>query len=163
MRDELNTRCYVNHLLAEHRRLHFLQRQMRTAVGGSVGPDEQPSFAGVVQALVRLREELTRHFAEEEGGGCLDEAVSRCPSLSGDEQRITDEHPQLLAALDRLIEQARTQPPTHQTQLAIEREFDRICEQLRQHEQAENALLSRAFGVGINGDDCVPAPLTLDT
>jgi len=84
MHDDQECRCYVDHLIAEHRRLHALLRHMRAEIAHSVSPDEQPSFNGVARVLARLREELEQHFAQEEGGGCLDEAVSRCPRLAGE-------------------------------------------------------------------------------
>jgi iron-sulfur cluster repair protein YtfE (RIC family) len=162
MRDDPECRCYVNHLIAEHRRLHSLLRHLRVEMAHSLGPDEQPSFAGVQQVLTRLRRELQQHFAEEDAGGCLDEAVSRCPRLAGEAKRIEAEHPQILAELDRLIAQSQTLPPTHPNQLALQREFDRLCQQLREHEKAENTLLSLGFGVTVNGDESGHAALTMD-
>jgi iron-sulfur cluster repair protein YtfE (RIC family) len=162
MRDDQECRCYVDHLIAEHRRLRSLLRQMRAEIAHSVGPDELPSFAGVARVLSRLREELEQHFAQEEGGGCLDEAVSRCPRLAGEEKRIEAEHPQILAEIDRLVAQTKTLPPTHPNQLTVQREFDTLCHQLRDHEKAENTLLAQGFGVPVNGDDVGQKPLILD-
>src|SRR5262245_14180241 len=160
MRDDPECRCYVNHLIAEHRRLHALLRQMRVEMAHSVSPDEQPSFAGVKRALTRLREELTRHFAEEEGGGCLDEAVSRCPRLSDEERRIEAEHPVILAKVDRLIEHAMDLPPNLQNQIALKDAFDELCAQLCAHEGAENALLEEGFGANFNGSAANTARLS---
>jgi hypothetical protein len=162
MRDDPDCRCYINHLIAEHRRLHALLRQMRVEMAHSLGPDEQPSFVGVRRVLTRLHEELQQHFAQEEGGGCLDEAVSRCPRLSGEAKRIEAEHPQILAELDRLIARSQTSPPTFPNQVALQREFDRLCQQLCQHEKAENALLAQGFGVNVNGDETGHTALTMD-
>jgi hypothetical protein len=162
MRDDLDCRCYVNHLIVEHRRLHSLLRQLRVEMGHCLGPDEQPSFAGVERVLTRLRDELEHHFAQEEGGGCLDEAVSRCPRLAGEANRIEAEHPRILADLDRLIAQSHASPPTLPNQVALGRKFDRLCQQLREHERSENALLAQAFGVAVNGDDSGHTALTMD-
>jgi hypothetical protein len=162
MRDDPDCRCYINHLIAEHRRLHALLRQMRVEMAHSLGPDERPSFAGVQRALTQLREELKQHFAEEEAGGCLDEAVSRCPRLSGEAKRIEEEHPQILAELDRLIAQSHTAPPTFPNQVTLQREFDRLCQQLREHEKAENTLLAQGFGVNVNGDESGHTALAMD-
>src|SRR5262245_22738680 len=142
MRDELEGRCYADHLMAEHRRLHSLLRQMRQAIARGVGPDEQPTFEEVGRVLARLREELVQHFAEEEAGGCLDEAVCRCPRLADEAKRIAAEHPQILVQIDRLAAQTRELPPTHVNQLAIQRAFDRLYQELCAHEKAENTLLA---------------------
>jgi hypothetical protein len=162
MRDDPDCRCYVNHLIAEHRRLHSLLRHLRLEMVQSVGLDEQPSFAGVQRVLTQLRQELQHHFAQEDAGGCLDEAVSRCPRLAGEAKRIEAEHPQILAELDRLIVQSQTLPPTNPNHVALQREFDRLCELLRKHELAENTLLAQAFGVVVNGDESGHAALTMD-
>ena len=162
MRDDPDCRCYVNHLIAEHRRLHSLLRHLRLEMTHSLGPDEQPSFAGVQRVLTRLRQELQHHFSQEDDEGCLGEAVSRCPRLAGEAKRIEAEHPQILAELDRLISRSQTLPPTYPNHVALQREFDRLCEQLRKHELAENTLLAQAFGVVVNGDESGHAALTMD-
>jgi hemerythrin HHE cation binding domain-containing protein len=161
MRDDQESRCYVDHLVAEHRRLHMLVRQMRAAIAQSVGPDERPSFDEVRRVLTRLRDELKHHFAQEDDGGCLDEAVSRCPRLAGEAQRIEAEHPQLLAEISRLLDEAQSLPPTHQNQIAVQRSFGQFCEELRAHERAENALLACGFGMNVNGDESA-SPLMMD-
>ena len=153
MRDDNDCRTFVNHIAAEHRRLHTMLRQMRSAIIESVQPDETPSFAVIAGILARLRQELKEHFAEEEAGGCLDEAVSRCPGLSAEAKRIEAEHPEILGLIDRLSEQAGSSPPTPQNQLAMQRAFDQLYEQLRAHEAAENKLLAQGFGIQANGDD----------
>lgn len=153
MRTDDQCLCYVNHIVAQHRRLHFMLRQMRHAIVESVQPDETPSFAAIVRILTQLREELERHFAEEEAGGCLDEAVSRCPSLSAEAKQIEAEHQEILAQIDRLTEQAGTLPPTPQNQFAIQQAFDQLYRRLQKHEAAENRLLAQGFGVQVNGDE----------
>ena len=162
MRDDTDCRCYVDHLIAEHRRLHGCLRQMRVALAHSLGSGDSPSFAPVEHSLSRLREELARHFAEEDAGGCLEEAVSRCPRLAAEAGRIEAEHPQILADLDRLAAKTRQLAATHEHQLAVERDFERLCQRLREHEKAENSLLAQGFGIAINGEDTARRPLILD-
>lgn len=162
MREEPECRCYADHLIAEHRRLHWLLRQMRQAITQGVGPDEPPSFDDVTRLLASLREELVRHFAEEEDGGCLDEAVSHCPRLAGEAKRIACEHPLILKEIDRLVAQTRELSPTPVNQLAIKQAFDRLYHDLCAHEKAENTLLAQGLGIAINGEDNVQRPLILD-
>ena len=84
-------------------------------------------------------------------GGCLDEAVSRCPRLSGEEKRIEAEHPQILARIDRLIAQLRSQPTAESNRLAMQKELHELSECLLGHEEAEDRLLQEAFGESVNG------------
>jgi hemerythrin len=162
MREDQECRSYVDHLVAEHRRLHLLLKQTRGVMAHSAGPDESPSFAGAQQALTRLRDELQRHFAQEEGGGCMDEAVSRCPRLAGDEQQIEAEHPQILAELDQLIVQSQTLSPTPGHQLLVQQAFERLCQRLCDHERDEDSLLAQGFGVALSGEESSHRPLILD-
>lgn len=162
MRDDNESRSYVDHLLAEHRRLHQMLRQMRAAILGSVQPDAAPSFAEVARVLARLHDELEHHFAQEEGGGCLDEAVSLCPRLAAEAKRIEAEHPAIMAEVTRLIDLAKTLQPTARNQMTIQHGFDRLYQWLRSHEKAENELLAQGFGMAVNGDESEQAPLILD-
>jgi len=108
----------------------------------------------VARVLRQVRGELEHHFAQEESGGCLDEVVSRCPSLSAEARRIEAEHPQLLESVDRLIAQARDSDQSVEKRVALWRGFDELCRQLDAHETAENAMLRKGFGVDVNdGED----------
>jgi hypothetical protein len=153
MRDYNDCRCYVEHLIAEHRRLHRMLRLARAFIAESGGPDRDVSCADVVRVLRQVREELEHHFAQEEAGGCLDEAVSRCPPLSAEALRIETEHPQLLEGVDRLIAQALDSDQSVEKRVALERGFDDLCRQLDAHEAAENILLRKGFGANVNGDE----------
>lgn len=153
MRDYKECHTYINHLLAEHRRLHGLLRMASAAINQSGSPDRDASPVDVANILRHAREELQHHFAEEEGGGCLEEAVARCPSLSAEAKRIEAEHPELLCELDRLIAQADDDKQTVENHIELRHRFDDLRRQLQAHEAAENALLRQGFGANVNGDE----------
>jgi iron-sulfur cluster repair protein YtfE (RIC family) len=163
MRDYDECRPFIDHLLAEHRRLHKLIHQARTSIVQSGGPDGDESCEGVAEILCNLRRELQQHFTEEEEGGCLDEAVSRCPRLSHDAQRLENEHVDLLAEVDRLIVEASDCGSHVENRVALQRDFDELCRQLHAHEAAENDLLRQGFGANVNGDENDQPTLILDT
>jgi len=119
MRDYNECQAYINHLLAEHRRLHTLLRLASAAINQSGDPHRDASPVDMAKILRHAREELQHHFAEEEGGGCLNEAVSRCPSLSPEAKRIEAEHPGLLYEIDRLITLAEGGAQTVESQVAV--------------------------------------------
>lgn len=151
MRAYEECRCYVEHLIAEHRRLHRMLRLAQHAIVAAHGPDRDADKADVARILSQVRGELAHHFAEEEEGGCLDEAVSHCPSLSAEARRIEGEHPELLKDVDRLIADAMDSDQSVENRIALERGFDGLCRQLNAHEAAENALLRKGFGANMNG------------
>jgi len=123
---------------------------MRAAIVSSVQPDVAPSFAEVARILGRLHDELELHFTEEDEGGCLDEAVSRCPWLAPEVKRIEAEHPEILAEVNRLIDEANHLQPTVQHQVAMQQSFDRLYQRIRTHEKAENQLFAQGFGTNVN-------------
>lgn len=153
MRTDEEGRCYLDHIAAQHRRLHARLQQIRVAEFESVQPDESPIFAEVAQNLRALRQEVASHFSEEEAGGCLDEGVSRCPSLSGDYHQIETEHTGILEQIDGLIKQVETASLSPPNQGAIPRQFTELCSRLLAHEAAENRLLSQAFGTAVTEDE----------
>jgi hypothetical protein len=143
---------YVEHLIAEHRRLHTMLRLARSAILQCGGPDRDATPEDILRVLTQIRSELAHHFAEEEAGGCFEEAVSRCPGLSAQADRLQVEHPELLRQIDALIAQTLDSRKSFESWLAFERQFDKLCEVLHAHEAAENDLLRRAFGWAVNGD-----------
>ena len=136
-------RAYVVHLRIEHRELHGALQRIKH---GWTDANAEYDLPIVVQELRDLRTRLAEHFAEEEGGGCMEEAVGRCPRLGQEADRIEREHPALLAELDEII--ARTQlalelgqtNQNHQT-------FRDFAQKLFAHESAENHILEVAFGL----------------
>jgi iron-sulfur cluster repair protein YtfE (RIC family) len=162
MRDYNECRPYVDHLVSEHRRLHSLLRQTRAAIIGSGGGDRDVPREEIARVLQRLHDELARHFTEEEEGGCMDEAVSRCPRLAGDMLQIEEEHKELLAKVKAMIAQACSASDTVEARLALETEFDDFDRRIHAHEAAENEILRQDFGANINGEDNQPVPLILD-
>lgn len=99
--DELDGRVYAQHLQLQQQSIQRLLEKIRSAVYGAAGCETAFQEAG--QHLRELRTELQRDFAEESGGGCLDEAVSRCPRLAHAVQELEQKYPPLLASVDRLI------------------------------------------------------------
>ena len=162
MRDYSECRPYIEHLVSEHRRLNSLLRQTRASIVGSGSPDRDASGAEVAAVLQRLYDELAHHFHEEEEGGGLDEAVSRCPRVSPDVRRIETEHVELLDKVKSLIAQAAHCEASLQERITLETAFDDFCRQIRAHETAENEVLRQGFGANVNGEENGQPTLILD-
>ena len=147
------SRSYAEHLVAEHRRLHRLLTQARTAIVAYNGPDREASIVDVVRVLRQVREELERHFAQEETDGLLRKAASGCPQLSAEARRIEDEHPRLLESADALIAQAMDSDQSVEKRVALELAFDGLWHHLDSHEVAENALLRQSIGADLHAHE----------
>jgi hypothetical protein len=127
---------FAVHLRAEHRRLH---RSVLEAVHESHG-----SVSVLADRLRQLRDELERHFREEDEGGCLEEAVSRCPAVADQAMWVAWEHPLLLGELDGLIHQLEDRERVSD---AWREDFLRLTKKLTAHEEAEDRIMSRALGI----------------
>lgn len=137
-------RAYFHHLLVEHGRLNKRLLEIGHEVGDLCQDGRtQDSLAHLARQLTDLRQELQAHFAEEEAGGCLEEAVTRCPSLGIESKAILAEHPRLDRMLEKLLGQTQN---LLASPAEIRRDYQAFAEQLRAHDAAENRLLQMAFG-----------------
>ncbi|HUE73829.1 MAG TPA: hemerythrin domain-containing protein [Pirellulaceae bacterium] len=144
MRHVNDSQPFVDHLRREHRRLHEAVQATEAALAQWAGTKH--GELDVVQQLTALRSELDRHYTEEEEGGCLEEAESRCPSLAGEVKRIEGEHALLRNEMDRLVEQASDVVETSGEVDRLQRAFQQFAARLRSHEAAENRIMAYGFG-----------------
>lgn len=144
MNDSEECFAFAEHLHLEHHRLNELLREIAHGVA-QLGPpaDKRPVFDPLVQRIAHLRQQLLAHYAEEEAGGCLEEAVTRCPSLAGDVKSVVAEHPQLDEMLKQLLAQA-ADPAV--TPAALAQQWQAFYKRIQAHEATETRLLRMAFG-----------------
>jgi hypothetical protein len=144
MRQWEDCRTYVNYLLVEHRELdeelHGIRASLQMAQ-----PEE------VLRRLNLLRDELRRHFAEEEEGGCLEEAISCCPKVAKEADALLGQHPTLLAKLEHLIACLQSARRL-ELRAGFDEELTQFTRELLVHEADENQVMRRAFGTMMNGD-----------
>ena len=135
---------YVEHLQAEHHRLNCALLEIRHQFAG-LNRSTQPKngLGGLVERLEDLLRELRSHFAEEEAGGCIEEAVSRCPSVGPQAKDLMGEHPQLARALEQLLAAMKDREGNAE---AWQKQFEAFAVDLWAHECAENRLLQTALG-----------------
>lgn len=140
--------AFATHMRAEHRRLHEcveqIEQQWREQKAGPA--DFAPRLAS---SLESLGGELARHFEEEENGGCLEEAVSRQPSLSQETRRLEHEHGEMLGLVRGLVGRLRTLPRGDSIE-RIETDYHHFVETLQDHEAAEDRILAEGLGVPID-------------
>mgnify|MGYP002624155856 CR=1 FL=1 len=144
----------AQHLRLEHRRLHGLILDVRDACRVA---DAESCTAGrrLYEAFSGLYVELKRHFAQEEEGGCLEQAVTLCPSLAEEVAQAEREHPLLLARLERLLEVIQMYGVKGSSNW--EKQFADLARALHSHEAREDRVLAQAFGIPA-GLDIEPNP-----
>ena len=136
MRDFQECQAFVEHLRKEHDQLH----QTVSAVKRDLDAAEPRRLS---EGLLRLRQQLVEHFAQEERGGCLEEAVSYAPHLSTPVAEIEHEHASILMLLDQLIKRSE-----NCGRADFRESFQLFVTVVQDHESAENRILQNAFGTG---------------
>ncbi len=134
----------LGHVLVEHRDLFNLMSSVRSAFAAETAstPDRQ---AVLLSMLHQLRDHLHDHFAQEEEGGFLEEAVTRMPRLSAAVRSILRQHPDLLAELDRVIGvlESATVPAESWSQASDA--FEVFSAHMAAHERSENAVVQEGY------------------
>jgi hypothetical protein len=136
--------AYLEHLQAEHHRLNCALLEIRHQFAKlHCSSRPEAALATIIERLEDLLRELRSHFAEEEAGGCLEEAVARCPSLGPQTKDLMGAHPQLARELEQLLAATKTGKANGEV---WQQQFEAFATDLRTHECAENRLLQTAFG-----------------
>lgn len=140
--------AYVDHMQSEHLKLDQLIRRTLASVPTWEELDAADWLARMKNGLVQIHIELAHHFRDEEQGGCLEEAVARCPKLSAEVQRIESHHDELLSRLSDLIDRCQCGGKlTAQQSRALEQELRQVVRELRSHEALENKIMQEGFGM----------------
>jgi hypothetical protein len=134
---------YLSHLQSEHHRLELLTTNIVDRFthcdNKSWGRVDRPEIAARLSAL---KDELAKHIEQESRGGCVDEAVSRMPSLSSFAQKIFHENDELrerLRNVMRLVDEG--------SRVEAESAFRSFAVDLRLHERHEEKLVEKGLNI----------------
>ena len=134
----------MGHVLAEHRELFQLISQAKSAFNDSGRPlSKRREFA--LATIETLRTHLADHFAQEEEGGFLEEAVTRVPRLGRRMEEILRQHPPLLAELDSLTAALADSHLTAADWKDVAQQFETFVGHLQAHERSENAVVQEGY------------------
>ncbi len=151
---------FVDYMQAEHHRLEKLLRRTLATLPAWEEADTAEWLPRMTAGLTAIRAELAHHFRTEEQGGCLEEAVARCPPLATDVQCVQRQHNELLEHLDELIARCQTTAASAAKARAVDQELRHVVRELRLHEAHENRIMQRGFGVCIEGQTLDQQPVT---
>lgn len=144
MNDSEECFAYAEHLYHEHGRLNRLLLEIGNEIAHLNGPDaDRERLQRLETRITDLCNQLKVHFAEEEDGGCLEEAVTRCPSLAAEVRTILEEHHVLVRLLCGLLAQVNDPAATPGD---IRASWQTFHAKIQSHEVAETRLLQMAFG-----------------
>lgn len=142
---------YLAALKVEHRELAQLVRTVEGAFSAAADQGwKGERTLQVVERLAAVRDFMRDHFAREEEGGYLDEAISHAPRLGPEAARLERQHPQLLGKINDAYDEALKQhsSPREGDPFAwptIQETTHAVLKELLTHEAGENQLLMQAF------------------
>ena len=137
-------RAYMDHIRLQHRRMHQLIERLRPLVHGAAGCES--AFDDSKLLLVDLADQFARHVAEEESGGCLEEAVCRCPRLAMQVRDLHEQFPRIQAEISRMAAKFTGCERLGSTSRMVKQELEQLARDLGQLESDERHLLREAFG-----------------
>lgn len=157
MKTQEEGRSFINHMATEHRHLDQLLSSATQMFPTWEEIDLADWLPRIAEQFKKVRSQLAKHFAQEEEGGCIEEAISHCPPLAGEARCLESDHPRLLQLLDALVKRSEQAQPTITQCQSLEHDFRALVAEIHRHEEAENQLLERGFNVSLRHEDAPPS------
>jgi hemerythrin len=146
--------AYVEGVRADHLELRALvrgiEKLLEAAEAAGWGKAEVHEL---LLAIENLGRHLRQHFAEEEAGGYMEEALALAPRFGPQAQRLVNEHPVMLEQMDHLTELARRCYEQGQAGAELCGRLREFFATLRAHDAAENRILQEAFNTDLGLND----------
>ncbi len=136
--------------LAAHRELSGLVSGIATGLDAVVHsqPGDQ-AWSELPARFEGLLLYLKQHFAEEEAGGLLEEAICRLPRLGPQATVLERQHEPLLRDCSELVERAEVCGSSKELWKGLAQDYGQFIKALLTHEAAENRLAEQAFNAEI--------------
>ncbi len=139
--------------VSEHEHLHAVVDRIHAALGRcSDTAVDAAAIAAVREQITALRDQLQKHFAQEELGGYLEEALTRAPSLAPQATILQRQHAEFLTLASHMLSDAACCDPPQVTWVRLKADYEQFAKRLKAHESAENRLLQIAFNEDQGGD-----------
>lgn len=133
-------------LLDEHKRLHAYVEKLEATLALPPLEARAAWAADLASSLAGLRPLLRAHFASEEQGGGLFEAIrAALPETARACEQLLGEHAGLLDRLDRLTARVQAGTPAEEAWRSLLAEVRSLCHDLARHEERENEFLFRSI------------------
>lgn len=136
---------------AEHREMRQLVHALRDAVNRN-RPWSREVASHAVKAVEAMRAHLRHHFAQEEAGGYLEQALAMAPRFSDEAQVLLAQHASMLQLVDEVAQVARNAVEDAELWPQLKLQVKDLLRKLTAHESAENRIVQQAFNVGIEAE-----------
>jgi len=143
-------REYVQQLRGQHSDLRRALVSLETLITALIERcEEQTAGAGnlapTLALLADLSRQLPEHFALEEKGGYLAEALQAAPRFSRRAERLQKQHRGFGDRIESILEEANLAATSSKSWRRVDGHFRQFSTALMAHEQAENDILESAF------------------
>lgn len=113
----------------------------RVAESGEHGRAERRALRKLLRQLSSLERRLRDHFAAEEAGGHLADALQAAPRYHARAASLLAQHPDLTAEMHRVRVQARDCASSPEDWEEVHRSFVQLAELIAAHEEAESEIV----------------------
>lgn len=137
-------RAYIDHVRLLFRHLNQMVEQLKAKVNEATG-----SVAACEDArhlVADIGDKFRAYVAEEKGGGCIDEAVCRCPRLATQEHEINAQYPLVQGVIERIGQMLAGCDVLGTGGRTVKENVEQLEEALSRLESDERYLLREAFG-----------------
>jgi hypothetical protein len=137
-------RAYVDHVRLLFRHMHQMVEQLKAKLKEATG-----SVAACQDArhlIADIADKFGAYVAEERGGGCIEEAICRCPRLAPNERQIRLQYSQIQESIERISRTLAGCDVLGTSGRAATEETERLAAAINQLESDERYLLREAFG-----------------
>lgn len=144
---------YLEQAVEEHELLHHAVMELK-ALMESKPPAlvDAITMAQAAKLFNDLHDKLQRHFAREEQGGYLEEALARTPRLAPQARLLQKQHAEFSLESLRIVMITRSHKPLPQLWAELQSAFQLFAKRLLAHEAAEDSLLEQAFNEDLGTD-----------
>jgi hypothetical protein len=142
--------AYVREVQADHIELDHMVRSIRAALeSGGQAKWMPPATEAIAELLERTSQHLERHFAHEEAGGYMEEALALAPRFGPQASQLLKQHAWLNQAMSQLASVARQNTHSPDAWPQIAKQTVDLLKKLLAHESGENHIFQEAFNVDL--------------
>lgn len=141
---------FVRGIQSDHQEMEALARSLRASLAQGARQEwNKDAAAAIIGQLLHLQEHLERHFALEEEGGYMEEALSMAPRLGPQATKLLAQHSQFKQAMFKLEASAQRSRENPKMWPRLAREIEVLLKGLEAHEAAEHRILQAGFNVDL--------------
>ncbi|QDU30671.1 hypothetical protein ETAA8_58180 [Anatilimnocola aggregata] len=144
MSEHDDCRAYTDLIRLQHRELRRLIEQLLPLV--RVAGECNSAFNDAKQLVGDLADHFAKHVAQETGGGCVEEAVCRCPRLKLQVRDVYAQYPKIQAEIARIFAKFVSCGQLGSTSRMVEQELVQLAQSFDRLESDERYILREAFG-----------------